>query len=718
VSARRRTAGWLGALAAGLVIGTVEVVAAASFAGLVFSGLLKRYVADGIALYLAAAAATFVFLAWRAGARGVVGGLQAATPAVMAVLVTPVALAAFGSGSRDFITIVLVTMVVTVASGVTCVVLGILRRGDLVRFVPYPVVGGFLAGVGWLLVGGGVAVAVSESPFMLPIADLFAREAMVRWVPAVLFAVILLISQRVVRRPLTVPVVLAMGVVAFAIGMVATGSSIEEARSDGWLLLGTFDDAPTWQPWTTNAIVGGDPAVLLEQAAGIVAAVFITVLAVSYNVNATEVVLDRDLDTNRELRDAGILNVVSGALGGIPGYHALSLTALAERMNVDARAAGLVAAAVPLAAVVFGASVIELIPRMLVGGVLVFLGLAFIVEWVWDKRKVLPKVEYLIVLVILAAIIATGFLPGVVLGLVMAVVLFAVNYGRIEQVREVAFGDTYRSNVDRSPAEREALRQMGHRVQVLRLNGFVFFGSASGLLERIRTRVETAPPRFLVMDLRRVSGVDSSAVASFVKIARLAEANRFELLLAGASDRVREQLARGGVTASGGVVAFVPDLDRALQRCEDVLLEEEPWERPAQGEGPAEMPPGLVPYLERESVPEGTVLIRQDEPPQDVFVLASGRLRVETVTSSGTPMRLRTIRPGVVVGEVAMYTGTPRTADVVAETPVDILRLSAAAIERMEAEDPELAAAVHRWLARTLAERLVGTQRTFDALID
>ncbi len=96
---------------------------------------------------------------------------------------------------------------------------------------------------------------------------------------------------------------------------------------------------------------------------------------------------------------------------------------------------------------------------MIVGGVLVFLGLAFMVEWVWDKRRSLPRIEYVVVLVILAAIIARGFLPGVVLGLVLAVVLFAVNYGRIELVREVAFGDTYQSNVDRPPAARALLRE-------------------------------------------------------------------------------------------------------------------------------------------------------------------------------------------------------------------------------------------------------------------
>ena len=89
------------------------------------------------------------------------------------------------------------------------------------------------------------------------------------------------------------------------------------------------------------------------------------------------------------------------------------------------------------------------------------------------------------------------------------------------------------------------------------------------------------------------------------------------------------------------------------------------------------MPPDLRTYLERMPLAEGTVLIRQDEPPDDVFVLESGRLSVEMATPEGTRMRLRTVRPGVVVGEIAMYTGVPRTADVVAETPSVVLRLSA-----------------------------------------
>ena len=542
-----------------------------------------------------------------------------------------------------------------------------------------------------------------------------------RWVPALAFGVILLLAVRRVKKPLVIPIVLGIGIVLFAIGMLVTGSSIDAAKQGRWLL-GPFETARLWQPWTLRALTGADWSAVPSQWAGILTAVFVATLAILFNISGTEVVLHRDLDTNRELRDAGVLNVVSGALGGIPAYHALSLSALAERMNVNARAAGLFAALVPLAAVVFGAAFLELIPRMIVGGVLVFLGLAFIVEWVWDMRRTLPPFEYAIVLVILATIIGQGFLPGVVVGLVLAGVLFAVNYGRIELVREVAFGETYHSNVDRPPSERAALEAMGDRVQILRVHGFLFFGTSNGLLERIRTRMEATPLRFLVIDLRRVTGVDSSAVVSFVKVVHLAEAFGFELVLTGVSDQVRKQLERGGVVESEGIVRFEPDLDRGLQRCEEGLLEGAVAEPlvvvDGSSDGLAGMPPGLRTYLERRELPEGTVLIRQDEQPDDVFVLESGRLSVETVTPEGTRMRLRTLRPGVVVGEMAMYTGVPRSADVVAETPSVVLRLSRESIERVEAADPALAAALHRWLATTLSERLDESLRAFDALFD
>ena len=141
---------------------------------------------------------------------------------------------------------------------------------------------------------------------------------LVHWLPALAFGVLLLVSVRVVKRPLVIPAVIAIGLVVFAAGMVATGSSIEEVRQGGWLLFGPFETAQPWKPWALEALGGADWASVLESWAGIMTGVFVATVAALFNISGTELVLDRDLDTNEELRDAGVLNVVSGALGGSP----------------------------------------------------------------------------------------------------------------------------------------------------------------------------------------------------------------------------------------------------------------------------------------------------------------------------------------------------------------------------------------------------------------
>jgi SulP family sulfate permease len=727
VSQQRPSQGLPASIVAGVAIGMVETVFAISFAALVFGGLLVGHVADGIGLYLAAAAVTLGLFAWRAGARGVVGSLQGAAAAVLAVVATSTAIGAFGGLDRTFLTVIAATLVVTVLTGVTFLVLSRFELGDLVRYVPVPVVGGFLAGTGWLLVKGGIGVSAGTLVSFEAIGDLIAADALKRWLPALAFGVLLLVLTRLIRRPLVLPIAIGAGFVAFAVGMLVTGSSIDAARDGRWLL-GPFPPGPFWQPWTLRAVSGADWLGVLKQAPLVLAGVFVIVLAMLMNVGGTESILRRDLDASRELRDAGLANVVTGAVGGITGYHALSLTALTHRSRADARMAGAVGALMPLAAVAVGVDAVELVPRMLVGGALVFLGLAFIVEWVWDRRRSLPRSEYIIMLLVLAVIVGRGFLPGVVVGLVLAVVLLAVDYGQIELVREVAFGDTFRSNVDRAPGERAALHAAAERVQILRVQGFVFFGTASGLLERIRGRADAGGLRYLVLDLRRVTGIDASAVVALHKAAGIARAGGFELVLTGLREGLRDRLARGGVVEEAGVVRFEPDLDHGLEHCEDGLLAEGvtngAMATSGAGDGdapaglPAGMPAGLDDYLERMPLAEGTALIHQGDAPDDVFVLASGRLRIEMRTPEGMRMRLRTVLPGAVVGELALYTGTVRTADVVAEAPSVVLRLTRASIERMEADRPELAAAVHRWLATTVSERLTDTQRAVGALMD
>ncbi|MEC9462808.1 MAG: cyclic nucleotide-binding domain-containing protein, partial [Pseudomonadota bacterium] len=104
------------------------------------------------------------------------------------------------------------------------------------------------------------------------------------------------------------------------------------------------------------------------------------------------------------------------------------------------------------------------------------------------------------------------------------------------------------------------------------------------------------------------------------------------------------------------------------------------------------------------------------EPGEDLFLLWAGRAKVEAVLANGKRLRLRTVKPGVVLGEIAIYRGGPRTADVVAEEPSIIYRLARRQLRYLEQSDPELALLVHRLCATTLAERLTIANREVKAL--
>ena len=201
---RRRTTTWLTWVAAGLIIGAVECVLAIAFAAFVFGrAALVRDLPAGIGLYLGAAVLTLGFLAWRAGPRGVVGSVQDAPAAVLAGVASIVAAKAAelahtaqisgltGYDPPDvFLTVVTAGILVTVLCGIVFAVIGRFRLGGLIRFVPYPVVGGFLAGTGWLLFKGGVNAAAGMQVKLRNLGQLFEFQ-LSHLLPALAFGVIL-----------------------------------------------------------------------------------------------------------------------------------------------------------------------------------------------------------------------------------------------------------------------------------------------------------------------------------------------------------------------------------------------------------------------------------------------------------------------------------------------------------------------------------------------
>ncbi len=725
-----RSEGLLPGLTAGVLIGATEVIFALSVGSLIFSGELAPYVAYGIGIALVTETIMLIGVALSSSVAGVVGIVQDSPSVILAAMAAALVATLPASSAEARLATVLVAIAVTaLLTGVFLWALGTFRLGGLVRYLPYPVVGGFLAGTGWLLVRGSFGVMADYPLAMSNLAALAQPDQLLLWVPGVVLALVLLVSLRYVKNLLVMPGILVAALALFYLSLLATGTSVGEATSRGLLLGGASADA-VWRPLAAMNLPAADWTAILGQGGNIAVILVLSVVGLLLNASGIELALRRDLDLNRELQAAGLANIVSGLGGGAVGFHALDVSTLCCRIGARSRLPGLVAGVLCGVVLLAGTPLLAFFPKPILGGLLFFLGAGFLVEWVIDGWSKLSRADYAVVLLILVVIGATDFLIGVAVGLVAMIVLFVLNYSRIDVVHHALSGGEIKSNVERCTYHRRRLRDLGLQTFILQLRGFLFFGTANGLLERIRARVadrQATPVRFLVLDFRRVTGLDSSAVISFVKVKQLAEAQGMTLVLTHLSEEMRQPLARGALFENKQGVRVFPDLDRGLEWCENQLLE---MARVTHVDLPitlrAQLADGgfersctarLMPYLEKVEIATGEYLIRQGEEADDLYFIEFGGVSAYLELDGSQQARLHALGPGTVVGELGLYLGKMRTASVMADWPTTAYRLTQKALKEMEGQDPELAASFHQFLARMLSERLASTTRSLEAVL-
>ena len=716
-------------LSLGVVMGIKEIIFALSVGSLIFSGELAPYLPYGIGIALVTQVITLICISLSSSIPGVVGGLQDSPSVIVAVMAAVLVSTLSAAGGGDILTTVLVTIAATtLLTGVFFLMLGFFRLGGLVRFIPYPVVGGFLAGTGWLLLQGSFAVMADYPLTLRNIPALLQSDQLVLWVPGALFALGLFFGLRRINHFLATPTILIGATILFFLMLPVMGMSIDEAVNRG-LLLGGVSGTATWQPLALDNLRAANWVAILGQGGNIAIILLLSVVGLLLNASGIELAIRQDVDLNRELRVAGFANILSGLGGGLVGFHALDLSTLCSRVGMRSRLPGLVASVICAGMLFVGSPLLAFFPQPILGGLLLFLGLDFLVEWVIDGWFKLSRTDYAVVLLILVVIGATDFLIGVGVGLVTMIALFVLNYSRINVVHCALSGAEITSNVRRCAYHQRQLAELGQHICVLELQGFIFFGTANALLERIRARVtDTEQPEvhFIVLDFRRVAGLDSSAVLSFVKVKQLAEAQDITLVVTHISEKTQHQFELGGLSENEKVRIF-PDLDHGLEWCEDQLLDI--WliaEKPLPLTLPAQLAESgfektntarLMKFLEKVQVEEGEYLIRQGDEADALYFIELGEVSVYLELEDGRLVRLHTLGLGTSVGELGLYLDTARTASVIADSPTIAYRLTRVALSEMNDKEPELAAAFHEFVVRLLSDRLAATTRSLEAML-
>ncbi len=700
---------------------------------MIYSGELSSHLSSGIGLALIGAVILGVTLTFTSSIKGVVATPQDKPAAIFALLSASMATAmgATHSDQEIFVTIVAVIALSTLLTGVFFFLLGSLKLGSLIRFIPYPVIGGFMAGTGWLLIMGGFGVMLN-APFTTDSVDmLLSYDKALVWAPGLLLGVSLLGVMRIADHYLVFPSMLVVGAILFYMVIFFSGVDLSEVMERGFLL-GPFPEGELWRPVSLSSFSLIDWRVVSGALPSIGTVVIINVGSILLYISSIELVMQKDIDLDQELRSAGISNLFAGASFGMPGYHVLSLTILNHKMKADSRLVSLISCAVLVAVILAGTATLSYFPRAVVGALLLFLGFDLVFEWLYEAKRKLSQSDYLVVVLVFVSVAGYGFLEGIMVGVIAGVILFVVNYSRISVVKHSLSGSDYHSNVDRAQPLMTILKEQGKRILIMKLEGYLFFGTSEEILSMIRRhfRKSVHPPlEYVVLDFNHVHGIDSSAVQSFIRLKQFAEVDGIKLAFAKISDDFVNKMRSGGFPLGGNVNASVfENLDAALEWCENDLLQKVATKEDTSHTSMKDkllldfkdvsMVDRFLAFMDVINVDGGFELIEQGDESDHLYFLDSGELSVYLNLVGRETVRIRTMGPGTFVGEVGMYTGLPRTASVVTEQPSVLHVLSATGLASMEKSDPEVAASFHSYMARRLSERIASMNKLLSAVMD
>lgn len=719
-----------GELWGGFAAMLVALPSAIAYGIAVYGTVGPDYVGHGVRAGIMGAAALGLVAPLLGGAPRLISAPCAPAAAVLAALGAELLAGARGGGVAFTPEKVLVMLtLVGLLAGLLQLAFGALGVGRLIKFIPYPVVSGYLSGVGVLIFLSQVpkffGLAAGDSVWrglispaqwqpvapvvgLVTIAGIYLAPWLTRKVPAAIIGVAAGVAAYCVFAWFQPELRLLAGN-PLIIGSVGEGAAgIGPAVAAHWSALAGIRMADLW--------VVGMPALTLA-------------VLLSVDTLKTCVVLDALTRTrhrsNRELIGQGAGNVASALVGGMAGAGTMGATLVNSESGGRTRLSGAAEGVFVVVTFLVLARWIAWVPVAALAGLLMVVAVRMVA---WRDFSLLRQsstgLDFAVIAAVVVVAVTFNLIAAAGAGLGLAILLFIREQIRGSVIRRRITGDKIFSRQHRLPEEQAILERRGWETTLCELQGSLFFGTTDQLFTELEEDLKHA--RYLVLDLRRVRSVDFSA-------AHLLE--QFETIMAERGgflifSRLPHQLSQGldlqryfenvGVMKEKEHVRKFDSLDDALQWIEDRVLAEE---MPARGqeEGPLALEEfelfqtltteGPAPAAWRNcaaerSVAAGGSVFRAGDRGDELYLIRQGIVRIVLPLADGSHHNLAAFGRGNFFGEVAFLDAGFRSADAVALNAVELYVISRARFDEVARASPPAGIELVVQLARVLAIRL------------
>ncbi|MDR3298598.1 MAG: cyclic nucleotide-binding domain-containing protein [Candidatus Accumulibacter sp.] len=640
----------------------------------------------------------------------------------------------------DPASIVLMLTVLGILTGVIQILIGFLGAGRLIRYIPYPVVSGFLSGVGLIIIGGQLPKLVGAGDDDRWYQVLFSPE---RWdwrglTIGGVTIVAMVLSGRLVKKVPAVIVGIVCGALTYA--CIAVVDPVLLQLENNPLVIGSL--GPTGAGYIAiltdrwNQI--GE--LTLAQVAGLFSSALTLAVLLCIDTLKTCIVLDRMTrtrhDSGRELAAQGLANIAASAIGGMPGAGTMGPTMVNYSSGSQTRISGIVEGLSTVAAALALGSFVAWIPVATLSGVLIVVGLRMIdtdpMRFLESKSTI---VDFCVVLAVIGCALTIGLIAAAAVGVILSIMLFLREQVGGTVVRRKSFVGERSSAWYRPEKEMRILDKKGRSAVIFELQGSLFFGTAHHLYRTLEP--ELATTEYLILDYQRVLSVDVTATHMLNQVRDVLAERNVPLLFSNVRERLpngrnlREFLEFAGLRSDEETVHYLPTLEAAIEWVEASLLGEhldaESHDRPPLELHEIELFKGSKPdtlvdleaSLEKRSWKAGETIFSTGDLGSDLFLIRKGEVKIiGSIGRGGAIRHIATYGCGDFLGGQAFLDNRTRGNDAIATRDCDMYVLSLEKFNYLADQHKRIALVLMTKLALLLSIRLRHTNEELTLLQD
>jgi SulP family sulfate permease len=717
----RRIENLAGEFWGGLAAMLVALPSAIAFGVTIFSPLGGSFAAQGALAGILGAFAVGLVAATFGGTNRLISAPCAPAAAVLAA----VAIELTQKGVAPESALVLLTLI-GLMCGLLQLLFGIVGLGRLIKYMPYPVVSGYLSGVGLIII-------ISQIPKFLGVPkgthfwQGITSASLWQWNGIVVGAVTVAVMVFAPRLTKVVPgaiLALAAGVLSYFALSLADSRLLELAGNP--LVVGPFGGSDAG---FLDGIVGrwnGISGVKATDVVSVLIPALTLAVLLSIDTLKTCVVLDALTrsrhNSNKELIGQGLGNLASTIIGGVQGAGTMGATLVNISSGAQTRVSGLIEGMLAVIAFLLLGSLIAWVPIAALAGILIVIGVRMFDRaslHLLKSRSTILDFMVIVAVVLVAETVSLIAASGV--GIALAIFLFIREQIGGSIVRRKIYGNQTFSKQVRLQEEMAILERRGDQTAIFELQGSLFFGTTDQLYTALEPELKTR--KYIILDMRRVQTVDVTATHMLEQIESMM-AERKGMLIFSQLPRslpsgkdIEQYFDQVGLAKSESQARVFEELDDALEWVENRTLEEERLEKAEETAlelrdidlfkgRKEETLADLEACMEKRSYKAGERICARGDTGHEIFLIRRGAVRIVLPLKDKQGHHLATFGRGDFFGEMSFLDRDIRSADAFAFTDTDLFLLTRERFDAFGEDHKKTAIQMLEGLARKLAIRL------------